>query len=231
VHQPLLISIQAGLPQSYTTQSDVGPAEKTWTTAFSKQRVNGPVWVGKENLDGDGQANTKTHGGAEKAICVYPVEHYGYWQEHLGLPELSLGAFAENFTTRGLLENQVCIGDVFALSEVVVQVSQPRPPCWRLSRWWCVKDFAARMEQTGRTGWYLRVIREGYIESDTHMELIERRHPEWSVATANNLMWGAGADLSQMRELAACTSLSNSWRDAALSRVRKLSSSGIENVT
>ena len=217
--QRQLISIQAGLPQTYATQADIGPAETTWTTAFSKRPVSGPVWVGGNNLAGDGQANTKTHGGLEKAVCVYPLEHYAYWQEHLGLPNLVYGAFAENFTTRGWLEPEVCVGDIFACGEAVVQVSQPRPPCWRLARWWRVKDFAVRMEQTGRTGWYLRVIKEGYVEPGARIELIERSYPAWSIAVANELRYGDGADSGSMRALASCGTLSASWREALSKRI------------
>ena len=224
MNQSKLISIQAGLPQVYTNKADIGPAESTWTTAFSKQPVKGPIWLGNSGLAGDGQANTKNHGGVEKAVCVYPAEHYAYWQEALNLSDLIYGAFAENFTTQGLLEDNVCIGDMFSCGEAVLQVSQPRPPCWKLSRWWQVKDFAARLEQTGRTGWYLRVTKEGYVEPGGSIELVKRSYPFWSIAIANQLALGTKEDLSRMKELATCSSLSNSWREAFLSKINKLES-------
>lgn len=220
-----LLSIQVGLPQSYTGQTEIGPADNGWTTAFAKQAVSGPVRVGKNNVDGDGQASTKTHGGVEKAVCVYPWEHYDYWQRCLTLPKLVYGAFAENFTTQGLLETEVCIGDTFACGEAIVQVSQPRPPCWRLSRWWGVKDLAYRMEQTGRTGWYLRVLQEGIVELGAHMELVERNFPEWTVARAHELMYKPEAEVdqikAQIKALMDCRLLSESWRDALSKKIAK----------
>jgi MOSC domain-containing protein YiiM len=215
-----LLSVQVGLPQTFVARLSVGPAEKSWTTAFFKQPVAGPVWLGKTNLDGDRQA-AKTHGGPEKAVCAYPFEHYSLWQREFDLPPLVYGAFGENFTFAGLTETEVCIGDLFAAGEAVVQVSQPRPPCWRLARWWEVKEFALRMEETGLTGWYLRVISEGYVEAGARVELIERYHPRWSVAEANRLMYGRAISEEDLRELSACESLSEGWRDELLKKASK----------
>jgi MOSC domain-containing protein YiiM len=216
-----LLSIQVGLPQTTTRHTEVGAANNVWTTAFAKRPISGPVWVSKDNIDGDGQASTQTHGGVEKACSAYPLEHYSYWQECLGLPKLTYGAFAENFTTMGLLETEVCIGDTFACGGAVVQVTQPRPPCWRLSRWWGIKDFAARMEQTGRTGWYLRVLQEGIIQTNAKFELIERNFPEWTVIVAHELMYDPKANINKIKELMACALLSESWRDALSKKIIK----------
>jgi len=216
-----LLSVQVGLPQTYSRHAEIGPANSVWTTAFAKRPVGGPVWVRKNNIDGDGQASAQTHGGVEKACCVYPWEHYSYWQERLDLPKLTYGAFAENFTTQGLLESEVCIGDAFAFGGAVVQVSQPRPPCWRLSRWWEIKDFAARMEQSGRTGWYLRVLQEGIVEIGERIELVERKFPEWTVTVAHELMYDPEADVKRIKALMACALLSESWRDALSKKIKK----------
>jgi MOSC domain-containing protein YiiM len=219
--QMQLLSIQVGLPQTHTQQTEVGVPNNVWTTAFAKRPVSGPVWVRKDNIEGDGQASTQTHGGVEKVCSSYPWEHYSYWQECLDLPKLSYGAFAENFTTEGLLEADVCIGDAFACGGAVVQVSQPRPPCWRLSRWWGIKDFAARMEQTGRTGWYLRVLQEGIVETQEKFVLIERNFPEWTVIVAHELMYDPNANRNKIKDLMACALLSESWRDALSKKLRK----------
>jgi MOSC domain-containing protein YiiM len=216
-----LLSIQVGLPRTYAGQTETGAANNSWTTAFAKRPVSGPVWVGKNNIEGDGQASAQTHGGVEKACCAYPWEHYSYWQQRLDLPKITYGAFAENFTTQGLLETEVCIGDTFALGGAVVQVSQPRPPCWRLSRWWGIKDFAARMEQTGRTGWYLRVLQEGIVDNSEQIKLVERNFPEWPVLVAHELMYAPEADVRRIKALMACALLSESWRDALSKRISK----------
>jgi len=180
------------------------------------------VRIGKTSVEGDGQASSKTHGGLEKAVCVYPWEHYSYWQRELNLPELDYGALAENFTLQGQLEDEACIGDTIRIGEVSLQISQPRPPCWRLSRWWQRKEFATRMEETGRTGWHCRVIEEGYVEAGTIVELVERPYPEWTVSLAHHLVYGNSADLDQMEALASCSLLSDSWRETLLARRAKL---------
>ncbi|HEX8091555.1 MAG TPA: MOSC domain-containing protein [Blastocatellia bacterium] len=216
-----LLSIQVGLPQVWATSDVTGSGPVTWTTAFLKQPATGLVWVGKTNIDGD-QAGAKTHGGPEKVVCVYPWEHYSYWQREMDLPALTYGAFAENFTVRGQLEYQACIGDTFRIGEVDLQISQPRPPCWRLARWWQRKDFAARMEETGRTGWYCRVMKEGYVEAGMGVETIERPYPEWTISLANHLLYGSKSDLDRMEALASCGLLSDSWREILLVRKAKL---------
>jgi len=219
----LLISIQIGLPQVLVSKELIGPDVTTWTSAFFKQPVVGPVWIGKTNVDGDAQGSPKTHGGPEKAVCAYPVEHYSYWQNQLDLKELMYGAFGENFTLEGQLEDSCCIGDSVRFGEAVLQISQPRPPCWRLARWWQRKDFAARMEETGRTGWYCRVLKEGYAEAGTAIELLERPYPEWTVSLANHLVYGSGASLEQMGAMASsCGLLSESWRESLLKRKVRL---------
>lgn len=221
MNQAQLLSIQVGIPQVFMGLDVAGAGPSEWTTAFLKQPVSGPVWVGKTNIDGD-QAGAKTHGGPDRVVCVYPREHFSYWQHELSLPELEYGAFAENFTVQGQLEDQACIGDIIRIGEVDVQISQPRPPCWRLARWWQRKDFVPRMEENGRTGWYCRVIKEGYIEAGIGMTLLERPYPEWAISVANHLLYRSKGDFDQMEALAACPPLSEQWRGNLLARKAKL---------
>lgn len=216
-----LVSIQVGLPQTLHSEEAIGPAEHAWTTAFIKEPVNGPVWLSETNLAGDGQGSPKTHGGPEKAVCVYPREHYEYWRGELNLPALVNGDFGENFTTTGHREEQVCIGDVFQVGEAIVQISQPRPPCWRLARRWQIKDLALRVEQTGKTGWYLRVLRQGYVEAGAALHLLERPLPRWTVAMVNDLEQERNLDLDAVRALASCSLLSESWRNGFLKKAAK----------
>lgn len=215
-----LLSIQVGLPQILNSQEAIGPDQTEWTSAFFKQPVTGPIWVGKTNITGDRQA-ASTHGGPDKAVCVYPWEHYAYWKSELNLPELIYGAFGENLTLQGQLEEQACIGDSVAFGEVVLQITQPRPPCWRLARWWQRKEFAARMDETGLTGWYCRVTKEGYVEAGTEMALLERPYPEWTVSEAHRLGQN-GKDPARIEALASCSLLSTSWRETLLKRSAKL---------
>jgi MOSC domain-containing protein YiiM len=217
-----LLSIQVGLPQAVVSADMSGSDPTEWTTAFLKQPVSGPVWVSKTHIEGDGAGSPKTHGGPEKAVCIYPWEHASYWQRELNLPELVYGAFAENFTVQGQLEDEACIGDTIRIGEVDLQISQPRPPCWRLARWWQRKEFAARMEENGRTGWHCRVMKEGYVEAGTTIELLERPYPEWTISLANHLLYTSRDDLDQMGALASCSLLSDSWRGLLLTRKAKL---------
>ncbi len=208
-----LISVQIGMPQSLGQAHASDPMDQPWTTGFFKLPVMEAVWLGVTNLRGDGQADLKNHGGPEKAVNVYPFEHYPYWQQELGAINLDSGAFGENFTTEGLIETEVCIGDIFEVGSAVVQISQPRQPCWRLARRWRKKDLALRVQESGRTGWYFRVLREGTIQAGTRLFLLERPCPEWTVAAANNIMHHSTDDLQAARDLAGCQALAVRWRE------------------
>lgn len=214
-----LLSVQVGLPQTLIDTNFNGDEPTEWTTAFHKGPVTGAVWVAGDNVCGDRQASTKTHGGPDKAVCVYPWEHYSYWRERLDLGELNHGAFGENFTLRGQLEEECCIADIVAFGDVVLQVSQPRPPCWRLARRWQRKEFAVQMEENGRTGWYARVIEEGFVEAGTSMRLLDRPHPEWTVGAAHRLVYQPLVDADQIEALASCNALSASWRETLMKKL------------
>ena len=126
---------------------------------------------------------------------------------------MSYGAFGENFTTYGLLEDEVCIGDIFGIGEAVVQVSQPRQPCWKLERRWGVKDLVIRIKETGRTGWYFRILKEGYIEAGNGLTLRDRPFPQLTLATANAIMLNRKIDAESAQKLAQCPALAPRWQD------------------
>jgi len=154
-----LLSIQVGRPREVGTDGASDPMDRPWTTGFFKAPIAGTVAITTTQIDGDGQADLVNHGGPEKALCVYPTEHYPHWTRELGFA-LPPGAFGENFTTDGATEPDVFIGDIYEADTAVLQVSQPRQPCWKLARRWRVKTLAALVERTGFTGWYFRVLRE-----------------------------------------------------------------------
>lgn len=212
-----LLSIQVGLPKTLGSPNASNTMDQEWTTGFFKETVFSPVWVGTTNLAGDGQADLRVHGGPDKAINVYPFEHYAFWLAELDCKELPNGAFGENFTVTGILETKACIGDIFELGDALVQISQPRQPCWKLSRRWRVQDLVARVVRTGKTGWYFRVLREGNIQAGAALALVERPYPEWTVATANNVMLHRKENYMAAQALADCPALSSSWK-ATLSR-------------
>ncbi len=211
-----LLSIQVGLPRDLGDAQSNDPFDRPWRSGFNKAPVCGEVQVFKLNIDGDGQADLEHHGGTDKAINVYPAEHLPIWEEELGL-ELPHGSFGENFTTSGLLEPEVCIGDIFQIGKITVQISQPRQPCWKLARRWRIKDLAVQVERTGRTGWYFRVLEEGPLSAPAGITLLERPFPQWSVAEANDIMHRRKKDAEASRALADCAALSASWK-ATLSR-------------
>jgi len=218
---PLLRSVQVGLPRQHGTEGVADPMERLWTTGFYKEPVVGPVRVGRVNIDGDGQADLVNHGGPDKAVCVYPADHYPYWREALNLPAQSFGAFGENFTVEGLTEAVVCIGDIWQVGGVTLQVSQPRQPCWKLARRWRVKTLALQVQQTGRTGWYFRVLEEGTVSAGSPLVLVQRPHPDWSVERANRVMHHDKDDLRAAAELAGVSLLSASWRATLARRVEQ----------
>jgi MOSC domain-containing protein YiiM len=208
---PRLSSIQVGLPRDYGQAEAANPFDRPWTTGFYKQPVSGPVSVGRLGLSGDGQADLANHGGPDKAICAYAAHHYPDWRTALAL-ELPSGAFGENFTIAALTEPEVCIGDVWRIGGAVLQVSQPRQPCWKLARRWRIKDLAAQVVENGKTGWYFRVLTGGAVEAGAAFELTDRPQPDWTVERANQVMHHDKHDLAAAAELAAVPELSVSWK-------------------
>lgn len=186
---------------------DGAPWDRVWETGFVKRPVEGPVLLRRENLAGDGQADLRSHGGPDKAVLAYAVEHYPRWREELGLPELGPGGFGENLTVEGQDECSVCLGDVYALGEAVLEVSQPRSPCYKISWRWRRPELLPRVEETGRHGWYLRVLQEGTIEAGQPLTLVRRPYPQWTVRRASDVFRARREDTDAAAELAACPAL------------------------
>lgn len=210
---PLLLSIQVSLPKVYGVPGADDWMDQPWQTGFYKERVDGPRWLAQTNLAGDGQADLVNHGGPDKAVLAYASEHYPGWRERLQKPNFPSGAFGENFTVDGLNEDTVSIGEIYRLGGAVVQVSQPRQPCWKLARRWRIKELTALVEQTGKTGWYLRVLEEGEVEPGQELTLLERPHPQWTVTRATRTMRTRTQDRAAAGELAGIEELAGVWRD------------------
>lgn len=215
-----LLSVQVGVPRRLGVEGAENPMDRTWTSGIFKEPVSGPVRLGQTNLDGDGQADLVHHGGADKAVLAYSADHYPEWRRALDQPNLSFGAFGENLTIAGLSEAGVCIGDVWKIQdEVVVEVSQPRQPCWKLARRWRILSLALQVQESGRTGWYFRVVKEGIVAAGMALTLIERPYPNWTVARANEVMHRDRNDLAAAAELAALPALAANWKATLLRRV------------
>ena len=202
-----LISINVGFPR------EIIHGGRAVNTGIFKVPVAGPVWLGRLNLAGDGQADLRVHGGADKAVYVYPFEHYAFWAGELARNDFSHGQFGENFTTEGLLEDEVSIGDVFRIGVARVQVTQPRSPCFKLGIRMGDENFPARFAAANRTGFYLRVQEEGMVKAGDAIDRIERAIDSMSVRDVFRLRHVGGTH-AQVEHAARLPGLSSSWRAA-----------------
>ncbi|MFV1981098.1 MAG: MOSC domain-containing protein, partial [Rhodothermia bacterium] len=155
------------------------PRDITWDgqsarSGIVKEPVQGPVMLRQFNLDGDGQADLSVHGGSTKAVYGYPEEHYSYWRERLPENELPFGVFGENFTTEGLDEETVCIGDQFGIGRARIVVTEPRLPCSKLAMRFRRHDMQKLFLRSGRTGFYFSVLEEGEVETGNEITLLGR---------------------------------------------------------
>ena len=204
-------SIQVGMPAAYYQGEQ---------SAINKQVVHGAVHVSHDNLAGDKQADLSVHGGRDKAVYVYPREHYSYWQQPIGLfrtPRLKLpanpsGSFGENLTLSGLTEDHVYIGDTFACGDVVLQVSQAREPCWKLAYKFKQKKLVLWVISSGYTGWYMRVLQQGEISAGMALTRVEQGCEDWSVLRCNQLYHAKKLNRDKLQSILACEALSESWR-------------------
>ena len=199
-----LISINVGLPR------EILHGGQAITTGIFKAPVAGPVWLGRLNLAGDGQADLRVHGGADKAVYVYPFEHYAFWAGELGRSDFPHGQFGENFTTEGLLEDEVSIGDVFQIGGARVQVTQPRTPCFKLGIRMGDENFPARFATANRTGFYLRVLEEGRVAAGDAIERIEPAADSMTVREVFHLRH-VGGTRAEYERAARLPGLASSW--------------------
>ena len=170
------------------------------SSAIDKRPLAGAVRIGELGIEGDEQGDLRVHGGVDKAVHHYAFDHYALWREDLGaLPMLEApGAFGENISTRGLTEGDVCLGDRFALGDALLEVSQGRQPCWKLNDRFGVADMARRVQATGRTGWYYRVLRPGTARAGDVLALVERPHPGWTLQRLGVLLYQRVLDPAQL---------------------------------
>lgn len=225
----LLKQIFAGLPKTVGLKEAKNPMDREWTSAIFKEPVSGPAWVGKTGLTGDGQWDLEHHGGPEKAVFAYGYENYTYWQKELGISEITSGGMGENFVMDQITEDMVSIGDTFQIGEAVVQVSQPRQPCWKPARRFKVKTLALLLQNTGRTGWYFRVLTEGNVEARQAFTLVDRPHPEWTIQKCNQVIHAKKQNFEEIRQLAQCELLAPGMRATLAKRVEMMETPDIRS--
>lgn len=196
----------------------IGSVQALWPgkpeSAIAKTATMARLTLSHTGFDRDRQADLRVHGGADKAIHHYPADHYENWQEELNRPDLVPGSFGENISTKGLVESNVCIGDVFRLGETLVQVSQGRQPCWKLNAHTGEERMAYHFQKTTRTGWYYRVLETGEAQVGDEMHLVERPCPNWSVAKVTNARLTRRVSPEDASALAELEQLAVDWRRA-----------------
>lgn len=190
-------------------------------SGIDKQPVTGPRRLTRTGIVGDAQGDPRHHGGPDKAVHHYPFQHYAAWIADLGpLPRLGqAGGFGENLSIAGLDEMTVAVGDVFRLGTALIEVSQGRQPCWKLNIRFGIADMARRVQQTGRTGWYYRVLEEGEIAAGDALTLVERRAADWPLARLWRILYVDVLNRDELRAMAAQPRLPEGWRNYAEKRL------------
>lgn len=195
-------------------------------TAIDKQPVSSAQYLDEHRFRKDQQGDPVHHGGPEKAVHHYAAEHYAKWQHELiDLPVRSLqeGGFGENLSTLGLTEENVAIGDIFELGDAVIQVSQPRQPCWKLNARFNVPDMALRVQTSGRTGWYYRVLQTGWVQPDDPLRRIARPQAAWTVARVIRALYHQQLEYDELAVMAELPELSPRLKQLAAKRLSSLS--------
>jgi MOSC domain-containing protein YiiM len=202
-----LISVNVGLPR------DVNWQGKVVQTSIWKDPVAQRTYVSKLNVEGDRQSDLSVHGGADKAVYAYPSEHYSYWRSNLPDVALPWGAFGENFTTEGLLEDHICIGDRFQIGSAEFIVTQPRMPCFKLGIRFNRMDMVKRFLKSKRTGFYFSVIREGEVEAGDPIHFRDRQEGGLTIADIVNLYTVDSENQELLRRATELSALPNGWKE------------------
>ena len=190
-------------------------------SGIAKTAVAGPVRLHRDGLAGDAQGDRKHHGGPEKAVHHYPFDHYSGWRRDIGARDIldRPGAFGENVSTFGIDETVVAVGDIYRAGTALLQVSQGRQPCWKLNHRFDVPDMALRVQQSGRTGWYYRVLEDGVIARGDELRLIDRPSPDWTIDRLRRVFYVDLLDIGSLAAIAELPHLAEAWRNHARRRL------------
>ena len=198
---------------------------KTVTTGIFKERVEGRVMLRRLNLEGDGQADLWGHGGAFRAVYAYSHENYDHWARELGRDDFAIGQFGENFTVEGMLDDEVCVGDVFRIGGALVEVSQPRIPCYKLALKMGIEGFQNRFLESGRVGFYFRVLEEGEVGAGDEVVLVKRDSSGMTVQEVSNLLYFDKENLEATEQALHIPALSHGWKGSFATRLAKAETS------
>src|SRR3989454_2793779 len=208
-----VLSVNVGLPRAVVWKG------RTVVTGIFKEPVAGRVAIKRLNLEGDRQADLTVHGGPEKAVYAYPAEYYAFWREQFPEMELPWGMFGENLTIQGLLDENVHIGDRFQVGSAQLMVTQPRLPCYKLGLKFGRDDILKRFLQSGLTGFYFAVFREGEVAAGDPIRLLHRDEHQVKVPDITRLYHQDKHNLDLLRRVVTVEALPESWRDYFLQRV------------
>jgi len=210
-----IVSVNVGLPRTVMWGGG------SFTTGIYKDPVVGRIPLRKLNLDGDRQADLTVHGGVNKAVYVYPHEHYAYWKNALPADNLPFGSFGENFTSEGLDESLVNIGDGFRIGSAKVIVTQPRMPCYKLNIKFQRDDMVKLFRRSGRSGFYLAVLEEGQVAAGDTWELIKRDDHNVTVQDINRLYFRDEEDPNIISRAMEIEAFPKDWKDYFRERLTK----------
>jgi MOSC domain-containing protein YiiM len=211
-----LISLNVGLPRLISWRGD------TFKTGIFKNPVAGRLMLRKTNLDGDRQADLSVHGGPNKAVYGYASEHYGYWRAELPKEVLPWGAFGENFTTEGMLETKLNMGDRYRLGSSVIRVTTPRLPCFKLAAKFQSDAMIGRFLRSGHSGFYFAVEEEGEVGAGDDFEFLAGETPTLSIADFNHLYISSSPDPDLLKRAVEVKSLPESWRERYQARINEV---------
>ena len=207
-----LVSIQIGTPRVYGVPGSDDPLDKVFTSAIGKEPVGGRVWTAQLGLSGDAVADRRVHGGADQALLAYAASHYPLWREEWLREDIGPGAFGENLTVTETDEDGVCVGDRWQVGPVAFEVTKPRTPCSTLARRHRRPELIATVMANGRSGWYLRVKKEGWIEAGMDVTLVDRPYPQWPVRRVAEVMANRQEQVEEAALLGQCPALAEDWR-------------------
>jgi len=211
-----LISLNVSLPR--IVEYNGGPV----ATGIFKEPVQGPVMLRTLNLDGDRQPDLSVHGGVRKAVYAYPSEQYKLWKKELPEMEVPYGIFGENFTTEGLLEDAVNVGDRFRVGQTELMVTEPRLPCYKLGIKFGRPDIIKKFLQSRLTGFYFAVVKEGEVKTGDAIELLSRDANRIAISDITRLYAFEKDDLKTLRRAVKLEALSESWREYFQKQIQKL---------
>ncbi|WP_108062868.1 MOSC domain-containing protein [Poseidonibacter lekithochrous] len=208
------------IKEIYTgSESELQKKNKTYKTSYKKQPINGSQYVNFQGLEEDNQSDKEVHGGVQRAICVFTQGSYDFFKEkhNINLPTCALG---ENITLLDCDDKDICLGDRFSCGEAVFEVSQPRQPCWIISSILGIKKLTALIVKEGRSGFYLRVIKEGKICKEDEFKLQIRKHENLNIEYINKCYYNAKENQEQIKEILEVPELSPFYRDDLLKRYK-----------